>query len=137
MAKSASRARALVPFSMSAPKPIIIRQTKVQKAKKHRHHGGGGGSGLMNKRRVGIIIGGGVLGFIEKQFAAQIPKIPVLGTTGTIGLAAYFLSDNGRNKLADEVCTAALTVALWQLGNTGSIVGEEDPYMTGGYVAGA
>jgi hypothetical protein len=135
MAKSRSN---LVPFRPAQFRPIVIRNTKVVKPKKHHHSrkSSGGNRGLTDPKRMGIIVGGFAVGMIQKQ-GLPLPKLPFVGEAGTIGLAAYFLSDNGKNKLADEICTAALTIAAYELGNTGAIVGgEEVEGSTGGYVAG-
>jgi len=135
MAKSAK----IVPFR-PAVKPIVIRTTKVVKSK---HRKGmkkhvGSGRGLTDPKRMGIVVGGFAVGMIQKQ-GLPLPKIPFLGEAGTIGLAAYFLSDGGKNKLADEICTAALTIAAYELGSTGSIVGgagDEPANGFPGYVSG-
>lgn len=120
----------------SAPKPIVIRTTKVVKTKgKHKKHHGGGGRGLLEKQRMGIVGGGFAVGLIQKQ-GIPIPELPFIGQAGTIGVAAYFLSDNGRNKLADEICTAALTIAAYELGSTGKVIGGDDGIDGQGYVAG-
>jgi hypothetical protein len=126
--------------SMPRPMPIVIKQTKVVKPKKHRrpHHHGGGGlglGGLMSKHRMGIVAGALAVGFLEKQgFMANLPSLPFIGRTGTIGLGAYLVSSGGKNKLADDICTAALVIAAHELGSTGTIVGEEP--LDVGYVAG-
>jgi hypothetical protein len=136
------KSRALSLYRPSSPKPIVIRTTKVVKAKHrrhHRHHGGHGFGlgGLFNKTRMGTVAGALAFGFLEKQAMFQsLPSLPMVGKSGTIGLAAYLLSNGGRNKLADDICTAALVIAAHELGSTGTIVGE-DPYGNGiGYVAG-
>src|SRR5579863_5175848 len=118
-----ARSAKIVPFRPSYAKPIVIRQTKVVKSKHRRGHGkSSGGRGLTDPKRMGIIVGGFAVGMIQKQ-GLPLPKLPFLGEAGTIGVAAYFLSDNGKNKLADEICTAALTIAAYELGSTGAIVG--------------
>jgi hypothetical protein len=131
-----ARSAKIIPFR-PAVKPIVIRTTKVVKSKK-RHHKAArhGGRGLTDPKRMGIIVGGFAVGMIQKQ-GLPLPKLPFLGEAGTIGLAAYFLSDGGKNKLADEICTAALTIAAYELGSTGSIIGADEP-ANGfpGYVAG-
>jgi hypothetical protein len=135
--KTKSRSHGIVRYS--TPKPIVIRQTKIQKPKHHRRRGGGGhGSGtLMNKTRMGIVAGAFAVGILEKQgIMSSLPTLPFVGRTGTIGIAAYLLSNGGRNKLADEVCTAALVVAAHELASTGSIVGAEGGQPDIGYVAG-
>jgi hypothetical protein len=138
MARSKTRrhSAALVPYRMSSPKPIVIRTTKVVKAKHKRHHHRSSGMGGMlgnfaSKERIGIAAGAFALGYIQKQ-NWNIPKLPVLGETGTIALGAHLISDGGRNKLAADICTAALAVAAYTLANTGSIVGQD----VEGYVAG-
>jgi hypothetical protein len=129
--KARSHSKALVPFRMSAPKPIVIRQTKIVKAKKHhvRHRSGGVGGlmrGLTDPARIEIVAAGAAIGFLQKSdFGKSLPKIPILGQAGTIALGAYFISDGGRNKLADRLCTAALTVAAYEIGNTGVVAGYE------------
>jgi hypothetical protein len=124
--RTKSRALALRPFTMSTPKPIVLRQTKVIHAKSkhkkhHRHHGGL--RGLTDPARLGIVIGGAAVGFLQKQ-NLNLPSLPMLGQAGTIGVAAFLLSNGGRNKLADEICTAALTIAAYELGSTGQVVGD-------------
>src|SRR5580698_8440610 len=127
-----SKSRAMALYRPSS-KPIVIRTTKVVKAKRHhRHHRGGGGSfglgGLANKQRIGIVAGALAFGFLEKQaLFASLPSLPLIGKSGTIGIAAYLLSNGGKNKLADDICTAALVIAAHEFGSTGTIVGEEPP----------
>jgi hypothetical protein len=135
--KTKTRALVFRAPSFSAPKPIVIRSTKVVKPKHKRRHGksSSGGRGLMSKQRMGIVGGALAVGFLEKQgFMQQLPTLPLIGRTGTIGLAAYVLSDNGKNHFADEICTAALVIAAHELGSTGAIVGGEPQDVS--YVAG-
>ena len=121
-----ARSAKIIPFRPSYAKPIVIRTTKVVKKKSHRRHGHKRG-GLMGKERMGIAIGGFAVGMVQKM-GIQIPALPMLGVTGTIGVAAYFLSDGGKNKLADEICTAALTLAAYEMASQGHIIGGEGPY---------
>lgn len=141
MARSKQRSTALARWTPPrAAKPIVIRTTKVVKAKKHRrgHRHGGGGlvGGLMNKSRIGIVAGAFAVGVLEKQnIMQQLPALPFIGRTGTIGVAAYLLSGGGRNRLADEICTAAFALAAHELATTGTVVGA-DGSPDVGYVAG-
>ena len=136
MAKTKTRhhSRALTFSQPRAIKPVIIRTTKVVKPKKKGHHrrGGGGllgglGGGLLSKNRTQMVAAGAAVGFIDKS-GWNIPKLPYVGEHGTIAVAAYLLSDNGRNTLADNVCTAALVLAGYEFVKTGSIVGGEGEY---------
>lgn len=131
MAKRKHKSRAMSLYRPHTPKPIVIRTTKVVKAKKrHPHrHGGRGMSlgGILSKQRMGIVAGALAYGFLEKQaFFQSLPSLPVIGKTGTIALGAYLLSDGGRNKLADDICTAALVIAANQYGSTGTITGVDE-----------
>jgi hypothetical protein len=138
--KHKSHSRALSVYRPS-PKPIVIRTTKIVKAKHRRHPRGGGGGGLalgnlMSKKRLGIVGGALAFGFLEKQAMFQsLPSLPFIGKAGTIGLGAYLLSNGGRNQLADDICTAALVIAAHELGSTGTIVGADGSGEIG-YVAG-
>ncbi len=124
MAKSSAlrlvRPSSFRPIVIRAPSPI-----KHVKTHKKKHHGSSH-RGLMHKERMGIVAGGFAVGLIQKQ-GIPLPKLPFLGEAGTIGVAAYFLSDNGKNRLADEICTAALSIAAYELGATGTIVGAGEP----------
>jgi hypothetical protein len=132
----AKHSRALRIVRHSSIRPIVIRApTPMKKFKKH-HHRRGGSRGLMSKERMAVVVGGLAVGFMQKQ-KLPLPTLPMLGEAGTIGLAAYLLSDGGKHKLADEICTAALTVAAYEFGSTGTVVGQEAPGFDGvGYVAG-
>jgi hypothetical protein len=84
-----------------------------------------GGGALLSPQRMGITAGALALGFLEKNATfASLPALPLVGKTGTIGIAAFLLSDNGRNKLADDACTAALALAAYELASKGTILGE-------------
>jgi len=120
------------------PKPIVIRTTpaKVKHHRKGHKRGGGRFGGLLGPHKMGIAMGAAALGFIQKQNIA-IPKLPLLGEAGTIGLIAWFLSDNGRNKFLDDVATASFAVAAYELGSTGTITGEAAPgFDPSAYVSG-
>lgn len=139
-AKTKHRSTALARWTPPrAAKPIVIRTTKIVKPKKkhHRHHGGRGMiGGLMSKDRIGIVAGAFAVGVLEKQnIMSQLPALPFIGRTGTIGVAAYLLSGGGRNRLADEICTAAFALAAHELATTGTVVGA-DAAPDVGYVAG-
>lgn len=137
--KSRSHSHALVRAPRS-PKPIVIKTTKVvhKKSKHHgRRHGGGGLGSLLSKDRITTVGAGFAVGALEKMdFVKNLPKLPLLGTTGTIGVAAFLFSDGGKNRMADDIATAALTVAGYMMGSTGAIVGGAEEGDVSGYVAG-
>lgn len=73
---------------------------------------------------MGAGIGGAALGFIEKSFP-NLPTLPILGRSGTIAVAAYFLSKQGRHPILRDVALAAASIAGYQIGTTGKISGED------------
>jgi hypothetical protein len=128
-------------------KPIVIRQTKVVKAK-HRRKGGGrsamGFAGdFLSKRRVGVALGAAAFGFLEAQpFMKSIPALPVIGVEGTVAVGAFLLSDNGKNELAGDICTAAIVLAAHKMTSSAAAAKTSGDYVAGedasnvGYVAG-
>lgn len=72
-------------------------------------------------RRAALMGGAFGLGWLQKQ-GVQLPKLPVLGETGTIGLAALLVG----GPLAVPIATAALAIAAFQLGSTGNVVGPNE-----------
>lgn len=135
--KTKSRSLARYSFPRAAA-PIVVRTrtTKVVKAKHRRSSGrrhGGSMGNLFSKDRMITVGAGFAVGTLEKMtFVQNLPSLPFLGKTGTLGVAAFLLSDGGKNKTADDIATAALTIAGYMLASQGSIVGD-DPM---GYVAG-
>ena len=129
------RAQTVKPIVIRTPAPVV----KVKKAKSH--HGGGSRSGIggiFSPKRTALMVGAFAVGVLEKQgIMSNLPSLPVIGRTGTIGVAAHMLA-GGKAGLADDISTAALIIAAHELGSTGSIVGgEEDPSELGvDYVAG-
>lgn len=126
----------------SSPKPIIIRPTPVKmvkprSSKMRRHVGGGGGlGGIFSARRTQLMMGAFAVGVLEKQgIFQQLPALPFIGRTGTIGVAAHMFA-GGHGGLAEDIATAAFIIAAHELGATGSIVGGDETDAHIGYVAG-
>ena len=112
----------------ATPRPIVIRQTKIQKTKgKHRKGRGGFGE----KDRAMAIAGGFLLGFIDKS-GFNVPTLPFLGKAGTIGVAAWAAGRYLKSKTAEDMATGMLAIAAYELGKEGKIDGAED----GDYIAG-
>lgn len=88
---------------------------------------------------MGIVIGGALLGWIEKNYGAKLPVIPVLGTKGTIAIGAYFAHKQGMARdITRDVCIAAAATAGYQLGREGKVSGEDidgDDYISGAVAA--
>jgi len=118
---------------VSAPRaaaPIVVR-TQSRAPVKHRRRSGhrvaGGGGGLTGKHIMGVVIGGALLGWIEKNYGPKLPSVPVLGVKGTIAIGAYFAHKNGMaREITRDVCIAAASTAGYQLGLQGKVSGDVD-----------
>lgn len=117
----------------SAPQTIKVsvpRAAPIRKAKtRRRHHGGGhrigggGATGGMSVNKSGsLALGGFIYGYIEKTFGPQLPALPLIGKTGAIALAAYFLGGKSPGIIAD-VGNAASVIAGYSFGSTGKVSG--------------
>jgi hypothetical protein len=93
--------------------------------------------GLFSKDRLETVGAGFAIGALEKMsFVQSLPKLPLIGTTGTLGLGCYLVG-GGKRGILDDIATAAFTIAGYQLGSTGAVVGGHDGDVdTSGYVAG-
>ena len=137
-----SKSRSLALARRPSVKPIVIRTTKVVKAKKHhRGHRRHGASSILSKEHLMMVGTGFAVGALEKMtFIQNLPSLPYLGKTGTLAIGAFLLSDGGRNKMAADIATSAAVIAGYMLGSGGTIIGDGNPYgdgvETSGYVAG-
>jgi len=127
MARSRSRSRSLARRTVSV-KPVVIRQTKVVKAKRRHHHRGGGFGGFLGGGQVEMLMAGAALGFLDKSsFVASLPKLPFLGEHGTVAVAAYMLGKNMRNPILSNIAKGAMFLSAYELVKQGSITGD-DPF---------
>lgn len=74
---------------------------------------------------MGVALGGFGYGLIEKTFPG-LPTLPVVGKSGTVALAVYFLG--GNNELINDIGIAAAAIAGYSLGKEGSISGWDDEH---------
>jgi len=130
-AKRKSSTRTVVVSQPKAPSPIIrVSAPRAAPITRRRRRSGGSrvsGSGTP-KSLMGAAIGGAVFGFIEKQWGAKIPTIPVLGRAGTVAVICHFIGKQGgmgRSQLVRDVGMAAAVIAGYQLGGTGKIAGDD------------
>lgn len=79
------------------------------------------------KSMVGAGIGGAIYGFIEKQWGAKIPTVPIIGRAGTVAMFCYFARKQGfaRSPIVNDIGIAAAVIAGYQLGSTGKISGDD------------
>jgi hypothetical protein len=133
--KTATKSGTIVVRERSAPQTIRVSVPRAAPIKarrrSRRHHGGGGGRGIgsggatgaMSLNKSGsLALGGFVYGYIEKTFGPQLPALPLIGKTGAIALAAYFLGGKSPGLIAD-VGNAASVIAGYSFGSTGKVSG--------------
>ena len=84
--KTATRTQTKI-IRMNAPRaaaPIVVRTSSAPIKRRRsggRRHKVGGGGALNGKTIAGVVIGGALLGWIEKNYGAKLPVIPVLRPT--------------------------------------------------------
>jgi len=106
--------------------PRAVTTSRKGKGKHRRRSSGGGGFG--GSGIGGIVVGAGALGLLEKSgMLKSLPKIPVLGTKGTVAVAAWFWAKHGGGQLARNLMLAAAALSAYQFGKEGSIDGDDDP----------
>ncbi|MFA5053629.1 MAG: hypothetical protein WC565_06210 [Parcubacteria group bacterium] len=142
--RKTSSSRTVVVQQPKAAAPII-RVSAPRAPAVHRRKRSGGrrvsGGGGTPKDMIGAGIGGAVYGFVEKQWGAKIPTIPILGRAGTVAVVCYFARKQGgmgRSPLVRDLGMAAAVIAGYQLGSTGKISGEDldgDVDVVGGNLA--
>lgn len=123
--KTHRRAFSLARRSVSV-KPVVIRQTKVVKAKKRHHRGGGGGfGGFLGANQIEMLVAGAALGFLDKSaFVASLPKLPFLGEHGTIAVGAYMLGKSMRNPILHNIAKGAMFLSAYEMIKDGAIQGD-------------
>jgi len=136
MAKTKTKQRrALAPIPVAAP--IVIRETTTAARHGGKHGGKGGRKGhkrpSLEKTVMALALGGLAMGFLDKMTrpdasgkkALDIPTIPVIGKAGTLAVATHFFG-KGAPGVVTDVRNAAIVIAAYEWGSTGSIAGDED-----------
>jgi hypothetical protein len=107
----------------------IIRVSAPRAAPKKKSHrrrvGAADGGQLTGKRLLAIGLGGAAFGYIEKTFP-DFPSLPLVGRSGTIAIAAYFLSRQGGmgGGIVRDIALSGAAITGYQLGKTGSVSGD-------------
>lgn len=89
--------------------------------RKRRSRSGGGGQSAYGKQLTGMALGGYIFGYLEKHYP-NMPTVPVLGKSGTVAIASYFL--HGHHPYVRDVGRAAAAIAGYTFGSTGSVAGD-------------
>jgi hypothetical protein len=125
--RRATVTRAAAPVTIvqaAAPIQRRTRRTAIRRRRRSGRRSGGsaGGGTFLNQERIGSMVGGFLLGVIDKQ-GTVIPTLPVLGRAGTLGVALFFAGKQFKMPLLTHASTAALAIATYQLGKEGAIAG--------------
>lgn len=95
-----------------------------RRSRPRRRSGGGGSSdGSLQKRLQGVALGGFAYGQLVKNFP-NLPRLPVVGRSGTVALAVYFLKP--KSQMLRDMGIAAAAIAGASFGETGTVSGDVD-----------
>lgn len=89
---------------------------------RRRSSGGGGGGSSIQSRIQRTLAGGFAYGLLVKNFPS-LPRLPLLGRSGTVAAAVWFLKPN--NQLLQDVGIAAAAIAGASFGETGTVSGDD------------
>lgn len=110
---------------VNTPAPMRRRRSggggRRRRRRTRRAGGGGGGDGSYQKRIQGVALGGLAYGLLIKHFPT-LPRLPGVGRSGTVALAAYFLKP--KNQIMRDAGIAAAAIAGASFGETGSVSGD-------------
>lgn len=93
----------------AAPKPVVLRETRVvhskpKKSGARRHHAGGGSQ---KAATMDAMLSAGGFALLEKSsMGAMIPSLPMGGKAGTVGLLLYFIGGKYRKWAAGPLAVA-------------------------------
>lgn len=91
--------------------------------RRRRSSSGGGGSHGIQQRIQRTALGGFAYGLIVKN-VPQLPRLPLIGRSGTVALAVWFLKP--KSQLLQDVGIAAAAIAGASFGETGTVSGDGD-----------
>ena len=69
-------------------------------------------------------MGGFAYGLLIKHFGSSLPTIPLLGRSGTVAAAVYFLKP--KSQLIQDMGIAAAAIAGQSFGQNGVVSGDDD-----------
>lgn len=121
--RSAPRAAAPI-IKIAQPRaPATTHRRRRGHSRRRSTSRGFGGAAL--ESGIGDAIGGALFGFAVKQgWVAKLPAIPVVGRTGTAAIVLHFVAKRGGGEYVKRAARAAAVIAGYQLGSTGSILGD-------------
>jgi hypothetical protein len=119
----ATKTTVVHPKTHTRTQTIVVRPVAAKTTKHHKGGRRGRGKASSEKTLMGLIVGGFILGFIDKS-GTSIPTIPILGRAGTIAVAAHFFG-KGKAGMVTDVRNSAASVAAYEFGLKGSVSGDD------------
>lgn len=128
--RSASAGRATI---VRAAAPIVRvsmpSSGRKKTARRRRSSVGGSSGGIMSRSNMNMALSGAVVGFATKQgWIDKLPAIPVIGRIGAAALITDYWGRHGGGEMARNAATGLAFLAGYQLGNEGTIHGDEENY---------
>jgi hypothetical protein len=124
MARRRTSARPIV--VRSAPsRPIVVRTGGGRRiASRARHYAGVAGRGVASEKHTLFAVGAAFLYGVLRKSGVKIPSFGPFGPASTTGLGLWALGRWGHNTTAAHAATGLLSIAAYQYGSTGEVVGE-------------
>lgn len=111
-------------FALAAPRPTVIRQTRVVRLAR-RSASAVGRAASSEKHTIAAVGAAAVLAY-AKRAGVDLPKIEALGTSGTYGLVLWALGKYTKSPMAQHAATGLLSIAVAELISGDRISGDED-----------
>jgi len=127
MAKRTARAPQAIVIQAPRARSVARRQSGRLSRRRRRSFGGRAasvGAGLLSSERVGAVVGGFILGMLDKQ-GTKLPTVPVLGRAGTLGVASYYIGKSMHSAAVLHAATGFLSIAAYELARQGTIAGDD------------
>lgn len=108
---------------MLAPRPTVIRQTRIVKA--GRRVGGAIRAGAASeKHTIAAVAAAAILAFAKKQ-GVQLPKVETLGVSGTYGLILWAAGRFTKSQMLTHAATGLMSVAVAEMISGDRIMGDD------------
>lgn len=111
-------------FALAAPRPTVIRSTRVVKLA--RRAGSAAAAGAKSEKHTIAALAGAAALAYAKRANIDLPKIEALGTSGTYGLALWLIGRYTRSPMAQHAATGLLSVAVAELVSGERISGDDE-----------
>jgi hypothetical protein len=122
MARRRSASRSVV---VRQSRPIVIRTGGGRRlASRARHYAGVAGRGVASEKHTLFAVGAAFLYGVLRKSGVKIPSFGPFGPASTTGLGLWALGRWGHNTTAAHAATGLLSIAAYQYGSTGEVVGE-------------